>query len=280
MKNFEFVVRVDEVFVKEKIKEILQQVHPKYIWGSSYGEILLFNDREIEEYKKFLNEKKIGIEHIHCLFGEDYDFSLPDTNRRATFIEATKSTLERLKEVKVKNFVIHCSGPINEGEKEERIKILMDSLSRILPIAEKTGIKIAIENTTSSENIIGTAEEIMKILERFNSPYLGVCFDTGHANLTGRFKEEFMILKDKIFTLHLHDNDGKRDLHLPPPMGTIDWKWFIKELKKTDYSGQLPIEIVMPACSNWKEVILNMEKLFKNNGEGEFIYCNRIIKML
>mgnify|MGYP000073554176 CR=1 FL=1 len=63
-------------------------------------------------------------------------------------------------------------------------------------------------------------------------------------------------------------------------MGTIDWKWFIKELKKTDYSGQLPIEIVMPACSNWKEVISNMEKLFKNNGEGEFIYCNRIIKML
>ena len=280
MERFEFVAGIPDVFVKEKVEELLKEISTKYIWGGSYGHFLFFTDKEIEEYRNFLEENGLQIEQIHCIFGGDYDFSIPDENKRAVIVESTKSALIKLGKVKVKNFVIHCSGIINENEKKERIKIFIDSLSRILPVAEKTGIKIAIENVSSSQNVIGTAEEIMEILEKFNSPCLGVCFDTGHANLTGRFKEEFLILKDKIFTFHIHDNDGKRDLHLPPVMGTIDWKWFVKELKKSNYSGQLPLEIVIPECSSWKEVISNMEKLFENDGEGEFSYCNRIIKMV
>ena len=72
----------------------------------------------------------------------------------------------------------------------------------------------------------------MDILEKFNSPYLGVCFDTGHANLTGRFKEEFLILKDKIFTFHIHDNDGKSDSHLALGEGNIQWEKILKLLPK------------------------------------------------
>lgn len=280
MEKFEFAVGISDVFSREKVEELLKEISIKYIWGLSYGSFLFFSDKEIEEYRDFLHEKEIQIEQIHCIFGGNYDFSILDENKRAVIVEYTKSSLIKLGKVKVKNFVVHISGVINENEKKDRIKIFTDSLSRILPVAEKTGIKIAIENIASSQNVIGTAEEIMDIIEKFNSPYLGVCFDTGHANLTGRFKEEFLILKDKILTLHIHDNDGERDLHLPPIMGVIDWKWLVKELKKSNYSGQLPLEIVLPKCSNWKEVLSNMEKLFKNNGDGEFSYCNRIIKMV
>jgi len=281
MGKYEIAVRIVDLSKKEEIEEILKDVSIKYIWSEVYGNFLLFNDKEIDDYKKFLKSNGLEIEQIHSVFGGDYDFSSPEQNTRAIIVEATKISLIKLEEIKVKNFVIHCSaGVINKNEREERIKILMDSISRILPISEKTGIKIAIENSLYPETMIGTGEEIIRIIEEFNSPYLGVCFDTGHAHTIGKFKEEFIALKDKIFTFHLHDNDGERDLHLPPIQGTIDWKWFIKELKKSNYSGQLPIEVELPKYLKWSEVVSNMKKLVENDGEGEFLYGNRIIKII
>ena len=281
MGKYEIAVRIVDLSKKEEIEEILKDVSIKYIWGEVYGNFLLFNEKEIDDYKKFLKANGLEIEQIHSIFGSNYDFSSPEQNTRAIVIEATKLSLIKLAEIKVKNFVIHCSaGVINENEREERIKILLDSISRILPIAEKVGIKIAIENCLPTTKEIGKSEEIIKIIDEFNSPYLGICFDTGHANTIGKFKEEFIALKDKIFTFHLHDNDGERDLHLPPIQGTIDWKWFIKELKKSNYSGQLPIEINLPKYLKWSEVVTNMRKLVENDGEGEFLYGNRIIKII
>ncbi len=45
-----------------------------------------------------------------------------------------------------------------------------------------------------------------------------------HAHFDGRFSWD--LFKDKIFALHLHDNDQTHDQHLLPFDGTMDWeKW-------------------------------------------------------
>ena len=55
---------------------------------------------------------------------------------------------------------------------------------------------------------------------------LGFCFDTGHAHIMGGVEREFDLMKDRIKSLHVHDNDGKKDSHLFPTLakgGTIPW---------------------------------------------------------
>jgi len=56
---------------------------------------------------------------------------------------------------------------------------------------------------------------------------LNFVFDVGHANIGEGVEAAFNVMKDRIRSTHLHDNDGKADQHLFPLLaegGTVDWK--------------------------------------------------------
>jgi len=275
-KTIKFAIQFEKLSDIESIEKKLKEVDFKYIWGFT-GSLGLFKEKERNKYIKFLKENNLIIEQVHSLFNSEYDLSHLEDSKRDIFIEGVKKEIEKLKELDVRNYVIHCSGLV-EGDRKERIKNFMDSLERILLVAEKVKMKIAIENIAFKQKVIGTAEEINKIINAFNSEYLGVCFDTGHANLSENPKKEFHLLKDKIFTFHIHDNDGMRDLHLPPPFGTFDWKWFIKNLKDIK-QNILPLECIIPDQLGLKKTLKICDDLF-NKGKKEFKIGNRIIKIL
>ena len=55
---------------------------------------------------------------------------------------------------------------------------------------------------------------------------LNFCFDTGHANIMESVETRVQLMKTRIRSTHIHDNDGKEDKHLFPFVaegGTIDW---------------------------------------------------------
>ena len=72
------------------------------------------------------------------------------------------------------------------------------------------------------------------------------CVDTGHALLTGTAPEKFLsgMNAATLGALHLHDNDGKDDLHLLPTRGVIAWESVLTPLKKIGYRGDLTLEIM------------------------------------
>jgi sugar phosphate isomerase/epimerase len=56
---------------------------------------------------------------------------------------------------------------------------------------------------------------------------LNFVFDVGHANLGEGVEAAYNVMKERIRSTHIHDNDGKADMHLLPLAGeggTIDWK--------------------------------------------------------
>jgi len=276
-KTIKFAIGIEKLSDIESIEEKLKQADFKYIWGFT-GSLGLFNQKERNKYIKFLKDHNLTIEQVHSLFGSEYDLSHPEDSKRDIFIEGVKKEIEKLKEMDVRSYVIHCSGIVEDKDRKERMKIFMDSLERILVVAEKVKMKIAIENIAFKQKVIGTAEEINKIINAFNSEYLGVCFDTGHANLSENPKKEFYLLKDKIFTFHIHDNDGMRDLHLPPTFGVFDWKWFIKHLDKVKHKI-FPLECVIPEQIGLKKTLKICDDLF-NKKKEEFKIEKRIIKIL
>jgi sugar phosphate isomerase/epimerase len=63
-------------------------------------------------------------------------------------------------------------------------------------------------------------------------------FDIGHAHLSDgpaeeRLEKSFAPMRDLAVSVHLHDNHGEKDEHLPPYDGTIDWGAAIPLLKTT-----------------------------------------------
>ena len=78
----------------------------------------------------------------------------------------------------------------------------------------------------------------------------GICYDTGHANITGKdHYPEILAYGKHLKVLHLHDTDGVHDNHLIPYTGryldrqATDWEGILKALAVIGYEGSLNFEI-------------------------------------
>ena len=121
------------------------------------------------------------------------------------------------------------------------------------PYAKETNVKIAIENIFRFdakyhrfEGVFETGEKLSSFIQKLRSPQFVACVDTGHAQLTGTPPERLIAGMNKhlVQCLHLHDNDGKDDLHLLPRSGAVDWEGVLSALKKIGYQGDITFEIM------------------------------------
>ena len=112
---------------------------------------------------------------------------------------------------------------------------------RLADCARHGGVRLAVEN-------LGDPEALRRILEdSLQDPAVGLCFDSGHANVTSH--GDFSLLTrypDRIFALHLHDNNGKADQHLLPLQGNIPWTCFVNTISQTSYAGSFLLESTYP----------------------------------
>ena len=117
----------------------------------------------------------------------------------------------------------------------------------------ETGLKARVDFAWASGTISGNDWSLLDAIERFRSPWLGICWDSGHAQLsrsdtpdipeqgcraswkksgwpdgpdewsnTGKYLERLL---PNIVTCHLHSNDRVVDRHWEPtdPRGRTDW---------------------------------------------------------
>lgn len=158
-------------------------------------------------------------------------------------------------------------------------------LAELLPEAEKRNIVICIENIILP---INTPENLWKIKQKFDSPYLGFCYDSGHANVMdkGRFsqwstahdywdkiKVGTPAWDDKILekmlpetvTCHLHDNTGGMDSHALPGAGNIDWQHIKSLLRRAPRLRSLQCEVIRERRgTSIREMVETFEKLFNS----------------
>lgn len=87
-------------------------------------------------------------------------------------------------------------------------------------------------------------EELIRLVDSYNDPMVGICWDTGHANQM-RFDQvrALRAVGHRLKNTHINDNHyGTRDEHLQPFMGTIDWFKLIPVLAEIGYDGDLAYE--------------------------------------
>ncbi len=124
--------------------------------------------------------------------------------------------------------------------------------------AQENGVTIIYESITTPKD---SEKNIRKILDL--NPLVGFHADIGHLNLYGRNPVDYLTaFKDRLMHIHLHDNDGQRDLHLPMGTGIIDWDALIKTLKSV-YDGTITLEIF----SRDKDYVLLSQKKLKERWE-------------
>jgi sugar phosphate isomerase/epimerase len=81
------------------------------------------------------------------------------------------------------------------------------------------------------------------IEEELDGVDVGICLDYGHAHLMDDVGEAIETVSGHLWTTHVHDNAGKRDDHLVPFSGTIDWGLAMMATQKIGYDGMLMLEV-------------------------------------
>jgi len=112
------------------------------------------------------------------------------------------------------------------------------------------------------ENIFEeTPSTLIELFGHFKDKNLYFCFDTGHFNLFSRLPlEEWLIpLKNRIREMHIHDNNGNADDHLPIGSGTFPFrelKAFISNMSGVRFTTEFHNEAhAIDSIKNLKEFL-------------------------
>lgn len=120
--------------------------------------------------------------------------------------------------------------------------VLVDSFRFASETAKSAGLKFCLEPRVGE--IISNTDALLRLMDHVQSDNFGAVLDTGHQNA----QKEILPLSveklgNKIFYLHVSDNDGKINEHLPLGKGNIDWEGIFLALKKHNYQGYVAIDI-------------------------------------
>ena len=118
-----------------------------------------------------------------------------------------------------------------------------------IELAKRVGVGIAVENMVDFGGrrrrfCGGDPEELVDLIDTINDPGVGMCIDFGHANNSGIYVPDFIRMAgSRLKCTHVNDNLGDKDTHLPPFMGTVDWRGVMSALREIGYDGDFSYEI-------------------------------------
>ena len=184
-----------------------------------------------EEQLKFCKEVGLEVPFVHLNYNRIRDI-WADGPAGDEVIEEYIDDLNKCKEYGINLVMMHV---IPYGIKPEKNIIAVKRYQRIVDYAEKLGIKVAFENT----RYFGFLEYIFEYIKNDN---VGICFDSGHYHCHFKDKFSWNLFRDKIFILHLHDNNGEWDEHKLPFDGNLDWNDVANKLKDANYKGVISLE--------------------------------------
>lgn len=193
--------------------------------------------------------KSIGLEFIQChLPFVPQSNGVPDGD---SFNKTVFSALDVAAGLGIKYAVMHpntSSVPLDEYDRSAEYDKVMTFFEPFVEYANKVGVNMVIENMRSvqkqkpTHRYCASPDELCEIADAFG---IGVCWDTGHANITGLCQSDALkYVGDRLKVLHLNDNFGDDDIHIAPFLGSIDWKDVMSGLRAINYSGALNFEVL------------------------------------
>lgn len=209
------------------------------------------NAADLQKLLSVLSSSGVRVHSIHAPFGADYDVSSLDDVVHERGVDSLINSIELASVIDADKVIMHASEALN-GERSGRMERARGVLREVATLASEYGIILALENLPPG--YLGQSpEEIISLLDGTDRATVGVCFDSGHANLGGHFAEYASALLPLAVTTHLHDNDGSGDQHKFPGDGNIDWHAFASTYRVLGCKATIMLECKPPVDMQWSE---------------------------
>jgi sugar phosphate isomerase/epimerase len=264
------------MFVNERLgSHILDQ-----ILGAGFREIEIFAARQHFDYQdtnhvrdvaQWFSDHGVGLHSVHAPLYDDTDWgrlgglaiSVAHLERRLRIqsMDEIKRAIDIADQLPFRYLVLHMGLP-EEDYELAKFDAALTSLEHLKIYAKERGVQVLLENIP---NQLSTPERLLQFLH-YTRLDLKICFDTGHAHMTGGVQPAFETLKGRIVSTHVHDNCREKDDHLMPFDGEINWVETVRDFRSLD--GQFPILFELhdfgpevPALARLAEVMDRMRNI-------------------
>ena len=168
----------------------------------------------------------------------------PDRHYRQVRIDHTMRALTLARELGAPCITTEPGGPVEPGTSwSAALKLFVEMLKPVIAHAEKEGVLLLIEPEPGL--LIETADQFLELMQRLDSPAVGLNFDVGHAFCVGD-DPATTIPRVARYVRHFHLEDiaaTRVHHHLIPGDGAIDFAAALKAIRNIGYQGWVTIEL-------------------------------------
>jgi hexulose-6-phosphate isomerase len=136
-----------------------------------------------------------------------------------------------------------------------------ENIRKLIPDAEKHGIKIAIEEVWNK--FLLSPVEFARYIDEFDSPWVGAYFDVGNVVEFGYPEEWIRELGKRILKVHIKEYAKERRFKYRLGEGEIDWTAVRTALSATGYDGWVTAEVEYRGLEEMKDVVRRMNELLQ-----------------
>lgn len=213
-------------------------VHWCFHWDSDF----LYHECEIEAIRRWLDDYGLAVPDMHGSSGQEKVWCSAVEYERLAGVELVKNRIGFAASLGADAVAMHIpTEPDEVGQRDLYWARLRKTFDAIEPFARERGVRIAIENLGNNN-----FDTIERAFEFYGPDYVGLCYDSGHGNMTGNGLDRLDGMKDRLVVVHLHDNHGEEDEHLRPFLGTVDWERLAALIAASAYDKPISMEISQP----------------------------------
>jgi sugar phosphate isomerase/epimerase len=188
---------------------------------------------QINELGHWFRDAELKIHSLHSpMYNDDVwgrsgpnsylNITEPVKSKRLIMLDDIKRALDIADVIPFRYFIQHL-GALGDEYDERKVEAAFTALEEINLFARERGVEVLLENIP---NQLSSAERLVNFLDQTHLK-MNFCLDVGHANINEGISTAFSIMKSRIRSTHIHDNNGSEDNHFWPfysPAGTINWK--------------------------------------------------------
>jgi sugar phosphate isomerase/epimerase len=168
-------------------------------------------------------------------------FASPVPRLRAAAIEEAVSTFSHFAAAGARLVNVHPDPgwrTVGIGT-EQALAWNVAAFARLAGEAASCGLQLMVENLPNAHESVGAMRAMLDA-----HPSIGFHLDLGHAQVRGNRTPDYLAaFADRLMHVHLSDNGGRTDDHLPLGAGRINWERLIRMVKRAGYDGTITLEV-------------------------------------
>lgn len=204
---------------------------------------------------------KTGIQ-IHGVSGSVHwgsPLSDPDPEVVAKGMAAIREELEETKAFGGTTVLVVPAVVSKNVSYRDAYKRSQEAIRKLIPDAEKAGVKIAIEEVWNK--FLLSPIEFARYIDEFESPWVGAYFDVGNVVEYGYPQEWIRELGKRILKIHIKEYAKAKRFSYKLGDGEIDWPAVRQALIDVGYQGWITAEVGLGDLAEMKDLIARMNRL-------------------